>query len=95
MTLQAKATSASEHVVALYHRGSSSPAIHFAITEHCEDTLRERIVVGEGVMDEDFWRWSSQLARGLVDIHSVGIIHLGITPDTIRLASETCRSSEG
>ena len=39
--------------------------------------------------DDDFWRWSTQLARSLVDIHGRGIIHLAIKPETIRLTDDT------
>ena len=88
MTLHAK-TSASEHVATLYHHGSSSAQAYFGITEHCETNLRSRIVAGEGVRDDDFWRWSTQLARGVVDIHGSGVIHLAIKPETVRLTNDT------
>ena len=39
--------------------------------------------------DDDFWRWSAQLARGVVDIHGRGIIHLAIKPETVRLTNDT------
>ena len=39
--------------------------------------------------DDDFWRWSTQLTRGVVDIHERGIIHLAIKPDVIRLDNES------
>ena len=81
MTLHARA-SASEHVATLHHHGSSSAQAYFGITEHCETNLRSRIVAGEGVRDDDFWRWSTQLARGVVDIHERGIIHLAASRRT-------------
>ena len=89
MTLHAKACAASERVLKLHHRGSSSAQAYFAIKEHCASNLRSRIVVGEGVPEEDFWRLSSQLARGVGDIHGIGICHLGIEPDSIHLADDT------
>ena len=63
MALHARASSASENVVSLKDRGSSSIKVYFAIEEKCEGTLRNHIS-GEGVRDDElFWRWSSQLAR--------------------------------
>ena len=88
MALHARA-SASEHVATVHHHGSSSAQAYFGITEHCTTNLRSRIIAGEGVRDDDFWRWSTQLARGLVDIHERGIIHLAIKPETIRLTDDT------
>ena len=51
--------------------------------------MKGRIVVGEGVQDDDFWRWSSQLVRGIAAIHSNGILHLAVKSETIRLSDET------
>ena len=53
MTLHSKACAASDRVLKLHHRGSSSAQAYFAITEHCASNLRSRIVVGEGVPDDD------------------------------------------
>ena len=39
--------------------------------------------------EDDFWRWASQLARGVVSLHDIGIIHLAIEPDNIHLANDT------
>ena len=84
MRLYASAT-ASAHVMSLHQRGASSTKVCFVIEEHCEDTLRSRVDI-EGVNDDElFWRWSSQIARGVADIHRAGIIHLAIKPETIRL----------
>ena len=44
---------------------------------------------GEGVPDDDFWRWASQLVRGVADIHGSGVIHLAIKPEIIRLTDDT------
>ena len=83
--LHGKAT-ASEHVVTLHQRGASSTKVYFVISEHCEGTLRSRITRGEGVRDDElFWRWSTQIARGVVDVHRAGIIHLAIEPRNIAL----------
>ena len=39
--------------------------------------------------DDDFWRWSSEIARGVVDMHRVGILHLALEPDHIRLTDDS------
>ena len=60
------------------------------ISEHCASSLRRSIVEGEGVPEDDnFWRWASQLARGIAYIHAKGIIHLHIKPECVRLNHET------
>ena len=85
MRLHAKAA-ASEHVVTLHQRGASSTKVYFAIEEHCEGHAAEAASADEGVRDDElFWRWSSQIARGVVDIHRAGIIHLAIEPRNIAL----------
>ena len=84
MMLHAKAA-ASAHVVLSHQRGASSTKVYYAIEEYCKSTLRSRIE-SEGVRDDElFWKWASQIARGVADIHRAGIIHLGIHPEAIAL----------
>ena len=78
--------SASECVVSLYHRGSSSTRVYFVITKlYGAGTLRSRMS-SDGMHDDKlFWRLASQIARGVADIHRAGILHLALQPDNIEL----------
>ena len=78
MSIHGKAAAVSDHVLQVYHRGLSSLGIRYRITELHADSLRSRIMEGDGVQDESFWRWSSQIARAVSDIHRISVIHLAL-----------------
>ena len=76
--LHREAASASDHVLRVVHHGPSAPGIRYRIMEVCASSLRSHIEEGVGADDDRFWRWSSQIARAVVDIHRIGVIHLAI-----------------
>ena len=63
-----------KHVATVQETGSIAASTHFGIAELATDTLSDRMK-GEPVESEDFWRWSSQITRGVADIHRIGLIH--------------------
>ena len=70
--------------------GAENPFILIARVQVKPGKVEEYLEIAgrtyEGVQDsEDFWRWSSQLARAVSDIHRVGIIHLAIQARGVRL----------
>ena len=68
------AAASSEFVGQVYESGTSSTGIYYGTGELCLTFLRARIN-SEGISDEEFWRWASQLVRGVVDMHRANIIH--------------------
>ena len=78
MKIHAKVAS-TECVASLDQYGAASPDVLFGIGEHVTCKLNDRITPGRGIVeDTEFWRFASQLARGVTDIHSQGIVHLAI-----------------
>ena len=75
--MHAKASPAGEFVLTCWSYGSASEAVYFAVGELVVSSLSSRIS-SEGAHDDDFWRWSSQIARGVADLHRIGIIHLAL-----------------
>ena len=72
--IHARASAATELVVRAYESGTPSPGIYFGIGELCSMFLHDRMK-SQGLDDADFWRWSSQLARGTTELHRAGIVH--------------------
>ena len=69
--------------------GAGSTGVYYGVHELVVDVLRSRIHSG-GVQDDiDFWRWSSQIARGVADLHRDGIIHLALQVRDEWVASRT------
>ena len=60
--------------------------MYFGIGELCVTTLKRRMA-SDGVNDEQFWLWSSQIVRGVADIHRLGIIHLAIQARRLALVT--------
>ena len=58
--MHAKASSSSEFVGKVFETGSSSAGIYYGTGEFCTGIMRVRIA-NEGINDEEFWRWASQL----------------------------------
>ena len=85
MKIHAKVAN-TECVASLDQYGLASPDVLFGIGEHVTHKLSDCIVPGRGIEDDEkFWRFASQLARGVADIHGEGIVHLTIQVRSPRL----------
>ena len=72
--MHTRASAASENIIRTYESGTSSPGICYGTSEYCSMFLCD-LISSNGIDDDQFWRWASQLARGVMELHRAGIWH--------------------